>query len=482
MSRYENFLKMNLKMKENFNMQLIPIDRVDANLWNPNSMGEVEYDALKQDMHVHGVTGVDAILVSPFHCFFSEKTITDRFVIVDGEHRWRAAKELGWKEIRCEVQLIIEDDAKALCYRRNRERGNIDPMKEAVLFKTEIDKKRKQKDIADKYGVDQTTVSRRLSLLKLSGKTVKALASMPRGIITPSYLEPIATLDPGDQDQVVQQILASVKLGDAVNVHSVERNSNWLRKQAEDKRKLAEAVQKAKFPKCPKCGKSPGQIHYKGLPWVTCGSGEWRHEWNLETGKTLYQEERITQKNLSGETEERVSRTLRCSHTVKELHTVFAERLKELVPKLDRISSLKVSGSLEGAEFHIDLTGYGHSMAISMHHANTWTGFRAEEHDYKTGEKSAVQVNDPKEIDLIREFIDNAFQGKLGIPTRSVFTRSHNSPSSPQEKKPWAGVCCSRCYVAKSDKTKCKCRCHGTWHGMGKTGDTIRGYGHQISP
>jgi len=409
--------------------KLVAIDKVDANLWNPNVMGKVEYDAMKQDMNMHGVTGIDAILVSPFHCFFSEKTITDRFVIVDGEHRWRAAKELGWKEIRCEIIDVSEDDAKALSYRRNRERGTINPFKEAMLFKTELPKLTQAK-IAGKYGVDQSTVSHRLSLLKLDSEVVKSIEDLPRGIITPSHLEPIASLEPKDQKQVVKEILTSVKIGDSVPVHRIEHSCNWLKKQAEEKRKLAEAIEKAKFPKCPKCGKPPTSIHYKGLPWVNCYSGEWRHEWNLETGKTLYQKERISQKKLSGETEERVSRTLRCSHTVKELHTVFGERLKELVPKLERISSLKVSGSLEGAEFHIDLTGYGHSMAISMHHGGTWTGFRAEEHDYKTGEKSAVQVNDPKEIGLIREFIDSAFQGKLGIPIEKIVVKKRKEASS----------------------------------------------------
>lgn len=412
--------------------ELVAVDKIDANPWNPNVMDKEEYDALKQDMYVHGASGIGAILVSPFHCFFSGEPISDRFVIVDGEHRWRAARELRWKQILCEVREITEDDAKALCYRRNRERGNIDPMKEALLFKTEV-KKLKQKEIADKYGIDQTTVSRRLSLLKLSEKTAEAINSMPRGIITPSHLEPIAALDPGDQEEIVKDILTDIKLSDTVPVHEVERRCSWLKRQAEDKRKLGEAVQKAKFPKCPKCGSPSNSIHYKGLLWVNCSSGKWRHEWNLETGKTLYQEERISQKKLSGETEERVSRTLRCSHTVKELHTVFAERLKELVPKLERISSLKVSGSLEGAEFHIDLTGYGHSMAISMHHARTWTGFRAEEHDYKTGEKSAVQVNDPKEIDLIRELIDNAFQGKLGIPTEKIALKKKTKPTVAEE-------------------------------------------------
>lgn len=33
------------------------------------------------------------------------------------------------------------------------------------------------------------------------------------------------------------------------------------------------------------------------------------------------------------------------------------------------------------------------------------------------------------------------------------------------EQPPWKDVCCSRCYVAKSDKKKCKCRCKSGHHG-----------------
>jgi hypothetical protein len=32
------------------------------------------------------------------------------------------------------------------------------------------------------------------------------------------------------------------------------------------------------------------------------------------------------------------------------------------------------------------------------------------------GEKSAVQFNDPKQIEVVKQLIDGAFQGKLGIP------------------------------------------------------------------
>jgi hypothetical protein len=35
----------------------------------------------------------------------------------------------------------------------------------------------------------------------------------------------------------------------------------------------------------------------------------------------------------------------------------------------------------------------------------------------------------------------------------------------PTKEKPWTGLCCARCYRAKSDKKRCRCRCHGAHHG-----------------
>ena len=42
-------------------------------------------------------------------------------------------------------------------------------------------------------------------------------------------------------------------------------------------------------------------------------------------------------------------------------------------------------------------------------------------------------------------------------------------PKAIQIKKevaaPWKDICCHRCFIAKSDKKKCKCRCKGNHHG-----------------
>lgn len=395
--------------------ELIFVGLIDPNSWNPNVMQDEEYQALKRDMQLHGPQGIDPILVSPWACFFPGEPVNERFVIVDGEHRWRVAKEVGWKEILCEVREITEDDAKGICYRRNRERGTIDPFKEATLFQSEVERKRSQKQIAEKYLVDPSTVSHRLSLLRIPPKIIETVRKLPRGTITPSHLEPIASLDLEDQRKVD---LKSPYSDGLKSVKQIEMEVSRIKEMRAEEKALAEAVKTAKFPKCPKCGKDPSGIYHKGLPWVECESGHWDHSWNLTTGKTFYREDRFEEKRLSGESIVRVSSVLRSAHTVKDLVDVFNERVKEIVPKIENITNLRVTGMLDGARFQFDMNTYSESMSIYVTHGGSDQSFRAEKHDYRSGEKSAVHCGRPDDIQKVKTFIETAFQGRLGVEPR----------------------------------------------------------------
>lgn len=395
--------------------ELIFVDLIDANSWNPNIMGDEEYQALKQDMNLHGPQGVDPILVSPWACFFLGEPVNERFVIVDGEHRWRIAKELGWKEILCEVREITEDDAKGICYRRNRERGNIDPFKEANLFKSEVERQRSQKEIAEKYLVDRSTVAHRLSLLKLDPEIVKTVAAVPHGTIKPSHLEPITSLAVEDQKLVVKELVQDARQGHVGTVNDVSETVARIKGQREEERLLAEALKTAKYAKCPKCGRPPTGINYRKLPWVKCGN---YHDWNLETGKTPYQEQYVEERTLDGKRTITPSSVLRSMHTVEELSNIFGERIKEVVPRMDKIRGVRVSGTLDNAQFQIDLNGYNQSASMYVRHGGNNIGFRVEEHDYRSGEKSAVHCGNPKDIEKVKAFIESAFQGRLDIEPR----------------------------------------------------------------
>jgi len=396
--------------------ELILVGLLQPNKWNPNVMGDVEYQALKRDMEIGGPHSIDPVLVSPWVCFYPGADINESLVIVDGEHRWRIAQELGWKESLCEVRPITEDDAKAICYRRNRERGNIDPFKEAALFNSELDRKRSQKQIAEKYLVDPSTVSHRLSLLRIPPKILDAVRKLPRGTITPSHLEPIASLEPEDQKKF--ELKGYYGDDGFKSVKQIEIEVARIKEMRAKEKALAEAIETAKFPKCPNCKKEPISIHYKKVPWVSCARG---HAWNLTTGKGLYDEERIQQNKLDGKPEIRVSSVLRSAHTVKELKQVFEERIKELVPKMTQLTDVRVSGMLEGSHFSFDLNMYGHAMSVYVNHGGGYhsgQSFRAEEHDYRSGEKSSVHCGSPQEIEKVKAFIEAAFQGKLGVELR----------------------------------------------------------------
>ena len=397
----------------------IPVSKIQPNPWNPNVMPSREYAILKEDMHAVGPRGTGLIILSPAKVFYGQplSDLGQYYVIVDGEHRWRIAQELGWEEIRAEIREVSEEEAKAICYRANREHGNLDPFKEAALFKTDLDNKLTQEQIAAKYLIDATTVSHRLSLLKLSSDVVEAAKKeMPRGNITVSHLEPLTTLPPQDQKLMLKEIKTrDVTWRNPPSVRDVEQSVERLKRQREMERKLQSAVSKAKHKKCPKCGKRPVNIYHKGLPWVECESRNYDHTWNLDTGKLLWA---TTSTGARRDTAQRIQpQTLRSNHTVQEIHKVFAEQIKRLYPQID-VSKVRVEGKLNNQKISIDLTTYERIVSVSVqygpgHYPKDYRGFRAEEHKYKTGEVTTVHCGSPQLIEQTKQFIEQAFKGNL---------------------------------------------------------------------
>jgi len=180
----------------------VPVDQLVASDWNPNSMnplirdGKVVFDpqeALFEDMKLNGPNSI-----APVEAFPND----DVYSIFDGNHRWLNARKLGWKTIKTVIHDISESEAMALSYRRNRERGTIDPLKEAALFEMEWKNGRglTQEAIAKKYNVSQSYVAERIGLKKVE-------EIIPRGIIpelSASALEVVAKAEPKTQKKIVK--------------------------------------------------------------------------------------------------------------------------------------------------------------------------------------------------------------------------------------------------------------------------------------
>jgi ParB/RepB/Spo0J family partition protein len=149
---------------------IVPLAQIQESPWNPNEMDAQTFKALVVDMQHNGQYAVN--LLDLFAVGHDEHGII-RYQIADGHSRFRAARKLGWKEIRAIVYDMDENTAKIHNYRKNRERGTLNATKEAELFQEEAERGLTQQEIADKYGVSQQYVSDRLRTLPLYATGVK---------------------------------------------------------------------------------------------------------------------------------------------------------------------------------------------------------------------------------------------------------------------------------------------------------------------
>jgi ParB-like chromosome segregation protein Spo0J len=103
-----------------YNILAVPIDKIEANDYNPNHVAKREMDLLYQSIKSDGYT-------MPVVCFYDESR--DKFIIVDGFHRYTIMlryKNIFERENGCLPVSVINkpiEDRMASTIRHNRARG-----------------------------------------------------------------------------------------------------------------------------------------------------------------------------------------------------------------------------------------------------------------------------------------------------------------------------------------------------------------------
>lgn len=97
------------------NVRMIPIEKIKANDYNPNKVAPPEMKLLKHSIEQDGYT-------QPVVTFYDQEA--DMYIIVDGFHRYRCAKEyFKLKEVPCTVIDRPIENRVAATIRHNRARG-----------------------------------------------------------------------------------------------------------------------------------------------------------------------------------------------------------------------------------------------------------------------------------------------------------------------------------------------------------------------
>lgn len=103
-----------------YNIKKVPIEKIEANDYNPNKVATKEMNLLYTSIKEDGYT-------MPVVCYYDEKN--DKYILVDGFHRYRVCKEhkdIYEREDGCLPVSIIEkdlNDRMASTIRHNRARG-----------------------------------------------------------------------------------------------------------------------------------------------------------------------------------------------------------------------------------------------------------------------------------------------------------------------------------------------------------------------
>lgn len=133
-------------------MRLTPIDAVSPNSWNPNRMSDLQMQSTREGMQRDGWIAAYALLV-----WGSDEQGRKRNIIIDGEHRWRIAGELGFKKgPMVFLEGITEKRAKEMTIELDNKRGKFDePLLRTLL--TELNAGGADDGLAFRLGFDEET-------------------------------------------------------------------------------------------------------------------------------------------------------------------------------------------------------------------------------------------------------------------------------------------------------------------------------------
>jgi len=204
----------------------VDVDVLEPNRYQPRAQyDDQRLDELAQSIATNGV--IQPIVVRRLP---DAGLARQRYQIIAGERRWRAAQRAGLQRVPVVVKDVDDGDHRRhleMALIENIQRENLNPIEEAHAYQRLVDEfQLRQEDIATRVGKDRATVANVLRLLKLPEEVRGTIAS---GELSMGHARAILGL-PGEADQ--RQMARDV-IGRRLSV----RETEGLVKRATSRRK-----------------------------------------------------------------------------------------------------------------------------------------------------------------------------------------------------------------------------------------------------
>ncbi len=186
----------------------IDIDLIEPNSLQPRTnFDEERLEELAQSIRANGI--IQPILV--------RRMDGDRYQLVAGERRWRAAQRAGLQRIPCVVRDIPEDKVLELALIENIQRQELNAIEEAHAYKRLIETlSLTQEMVAQRVGRDRTFITNYLRLLRLPDD-VQRLVEQEK--ISTGHARALLGIDDPD----IQRKLAQSIINQSLSVRETER-------------------------------------------------------------------------------------------------------------------------------------------------------------------------------------------------------------------------------------------------------------------
>jgi ParB family transcriptional regulator, chromosome partitioning protein len=167
----------------------------------------------------------------------------ERYELIAGERRWRAAQMAGLEEVPALVREVPDDAALAMSLIENIQRENLNPMEEAAGIQRLVEEfKMTHEQAADAVGRSRSATTNLLRLLKLAKPVQEMLLE---GALEMGHARALLALDAARQIEAGKRVAAkglSVRETEAL-VHAMLRGPAARRKRADrDLARLEEEI------------------------------------------------------------------------------------------------------------------------------------------------------------------------------------------------------------------------------------------------
>lgn len=178
----------------------VRINDVEPNREQPRKQfSQEELEALSDSIVKYGV-------ISPI----TVRRVGERYVIIAGERRWRAARMAGLSEIP--VIIISADDKKAaeIALVENIQRSDLNPVEEAQAYAALIDQYGlTQEEVAEQIGKSRSSVTNSLRLLDLPDAVLSMLAA---GKLSSGHAKVLLGIKDGEKLKAAAEKVAELEL------------------------------------------------------------------------------------------------------------------------------------------------------------------------------------------------------------------------------------------------------------------------------